>query len=364
MNKKIIIIIAGLAVAMIAGTAMLIALISNLVSGGSSVGFGDCAVCAKIAELNNERAEKYVYLEENRTSMGMIDETYALRDIETVELQLQMLGEHDCSKSVKKVEDMEFNYKNYAGTYTGECRSGIPCGEGTFTGVYKLNNAVVYEYEYSGEWSGATPNGNGEYEDYYNNDFGFVYKYYSGGIKNGVRDGDGYYYFKNQYFSRECINGTYENDVLIGQSDFIEYDEYGEMSDRGVVEGDEFTVVASERREYEKQQQELQNQQIQQWQDDLFASIGNSIIDGLGDYLAGDSGGSYYSGGSGGGSSYAYSEPAVDNSAAIEEFESLAIYWEDEYYRLLQDDPQCLNYQTKDAEYNMNYFRRRARELY
>ena len=43
-----------------------------------------------------------------------------------------------------------------------------------------------------------------------------------------------------------------------------------------------------------------------------------------------------------------------------EEYARKADYYEREYRRLLRDDPKCLNYQTRDAEYNKNYFRRKA----
>lgn len=42
------------------------------------------------------------------------------------------------------------------------------------------------------------------------------------------------------------------------------------------------------------------------------------------------------------------------------EFARKADWWEQRYRDLLRDDPKCLNYQTQDAEYNKNYFRRKA----
>ncbi|MBQ4271124.1 MAG: hypothetical protein II718_04820 [Clostridiales bacterium] len=41
-----------------------------------------------------------------------------------------------------------------------------------------------------------------------------------------------------------------------------------------------------------------------------------------------------------------------------EDYARQADYWERQYYSLLRNDPQCRNYQTRDAEYNKNYFRR------
>lgn len=77
--------------------------------------------------------------------------------------------------------------------------------------------------------------------------------------------------------------------------------------------------------------------------------------------------------GKGSSSSYSSYEPAVrrntnviqsspkpDNSAKVRDFQQKADYWRREYYRL--KDSGVTGYKLNDAEYNMNYFARQARD--
>lgn len=52
----------------------------------------------------------------------------------------------------------------------------------------------------------------------------------------------------------------------------------------------------------------------------------------------------------------------ADLASKKAQFAKDATYWENEYYRLVKNDPQCLQLATQKAQYNMNYFRRRSKD--
>lgn len=246
---------AGMVIGTIVFVAAAIALmlfIRNMLSGETGSvragGGSECKVCAQIvktqAALNEKRAENA-----DRT---LRDRELARweNQIEALSAELTGLYDHDCTASVKQVENEEFTYQLYDGVYTGDWRSVMPDGEGTYSGYY-YSYGETFRISYSGEWERGAPNGEGVLAVYRGVEDGpYPHHYgecYYGTFENGAMTGYGILsVIENSGNQYVYLDGYWENGKLTGQANYMQYVD-GELYDRGIAEGSNRWIVFSER---------------------------------------------------------------------------------------------------------------------
>lgn len=215
-----------------------------------------CEKCDKITELQAEADELREFLENyNVAQEGTAEDIGAQERLASIKEQLVVLAQHECSLPAEKVKNVEYKLGDYSGTYTGEWKSGVAHGQGSFEGVDNYNNTLTYE----GEFIGGELTGYGVYnsvgassgnEQYYEGDF----------VENQFH-GDG---FLRQTYAEEIVEKTgkwVKSKFITGE--YTVKDRYGNVTDYGTYEDGVLTysaeIEASKKRDEEIKKQSEQN---------------------------------------------------------------------------------------------------------
>lgn len=113
------------------------------------------------------------------------DWTTSKEELDVLENQLCVQMQHFCTAEAIYVEDIPYVYRGSFGLYTGDWIGAGPAGKGTYTGTMYDTKIVSY----TGDWRFGIPNGEGQL--YLENYLGTCDMTYTGGMKNGMRDGVG-----------------------------------------------------------------------------------------------------------------------------------------------------------------------------
>lgn len=131
---------------------------------------------------------------------------------------------HDCNADVTYVEGKPYVYRCCLGTYTGEWKGAGPSGVGEFIGKKKFTNNAV---QYSGEWAYGLPEGNGTLyiQNFADSTWDLTY---SGQMRAGMRDGTGHIYEYNRGASYAPMYRIYDavdfsNDIMTSVTDVATY---------------------------------------------------------------------------------------------------------------------------------------------
>ncbi len=323
-----------------------------------------CETCNEILGLQEELLSVLAENEDNSLTMDDYDR-WEIK-VSALSSEIQMLKDHECSMPIRKVKDHAYFYGRYEGTYTGEWKSTAPCGEGVFSGEYQEGSRQAV-LTYSGEWAAGAPNGEGslmEYEGYSNmgGECNWLTRLYEGTFVNGALTGSGWSCRESSTGDRyEYYDGVYQNGMLEGQANFLQYLDGG-LYDKGIAEGYKYMTVYSER-------QEILNA-IDTAGAVLIAGVAAKCLFDVIDITLNGTDSSRFQNSSAG----KWLEQQREAIAADEEMwrqkkekeesrqqlyntwqnqEKLAQWWEDEYEK---------DRNSENAEYNANYFRRKANE--
>lgn len=202
-----------------------------------------CSGCQEVAKYTRALSKAFQHLRETDSDM----EAY-LAKIDEIQQKIYDLMQHDCKAQKVYVENMPLNYYRYWGFYTGDWQGAGPVGYGSFIGE-SINLACVigqnHIYQYEGDWQGAVPYGNGKFhseftmQDADGKTVRINIQDYVGGMKMGVKDGEGTQYENNNERGditvRYYDTGYYQNGHLQGTVDFAEYDGEGTLQKSGTA---------------------------------------------------------------------------------------------------------------------------------
>lgn len=149
-----------------------------------------------------------------------------------------------CSKEVENYDySVEFEGKEYKGTYTGTIEDKIPNGEGKFE-YERGNNYFVYQ----GAWEEGEMNGEGELDtNFYVVHFKGLNRTgtYTGETKDGLASGEGEFSAKNDKGEKYTYTGNFENGTFNGPGKKVfEKGEY--RTEIGNYKNGEFTPTVKE----------------------------------------------------------------------------------------------------------------------
>lgn len=210
-----------------------------------------CPTCDEILDLQKELQTVLKENEDNSLTFQDFDRWNT--EVMALSSDIQFLRDHECDMPTRKVKEEECVYGRYVGSYTGEWKSTVPCGEGSFVGSYQ-EGSTRFVCIYSGTWSGGAPNGTGvllEHREYQDNSSteNWTTRRYEGTFVDGKLTGSGWSSFESASGDRyEYFDGTYHNGYLEGQVNFLQYRD-GELYDKGIAEGSKFIPIYSERQE-------------------------------------------------------------------------------------------------------------------
>ena len=243
----------------------------------TACGNKSCADCERMAELQAKIAELQVYERENRNDEGSDEYESKLEELAQSIKNYELYAMHECELPVTEVKDKDFCLSNLAGTYTGEWKGSAPYGHGVYTA---LDSSKVEEYSakyvFDCEWKFGLPEGFGKKTIDNEDSITPYYEYYEGYFVNGLYEGEGFLRKKTLNSTME-VTGTFKENNLSGQAEFVEYDNSGNMIDYGIVEGPQMVKIQSAKRDQEEEQSRRQQEMIEQ-------GI-NNVIDGLVDFL-------------------------------------------------------------------------------
>ncbi|WP_343210253.1 hypothetical protein [Anaerolentibacter hominis] len=148
----------------------------------------------------------------------------------------------------KWTEDMVFtlNYKEQqiTGTYTGDIRSGLPDGTGTF----RSDETAPMKLEYEGQWEKGMLKGAGElFCDQFHVHYVDADRIgtYEGQAVDGVASGYGTFRAQNNMYDWYTYEGEWENDIFNGKGK-MEYDDPFYKLREGTYVNGEFLPTAEE----------------------------------------------------------------------------------------------------------------------
>ncbi len=185
----------------------------------------------------------------------------------------ELLAMHECELPVTEVKNKEFSLSGLTGTYTGEWKGSAPYGHGVYTGWESAKDKErSAKYIFDCEWKFGLPDGFGKKT--IDNEEGLApyFEYYEGYFVNGLYEGEGFLRTKDLYSIME-VTGTFKENKLSGQAEFVEYDSNGNMIDYGIVEGPEMVKIQSAKRDKEEEQSRREQEMIEQGVEDAIGGF-------------------------------------------------------------------------------------------
>lgn len=221
----------------------------------------ECPECEKAAIFSDMINSVSAKLDKDDLSWASYDPR-VFRDLDLgisiAQERLYDLMQHECESETIYVENCAYCYHDFIGYYTGYWKNFGPTGQGTFSGTRlravddnfytKRKRNFRTTMTYTGEWSCGLPEGQGKlsYSQYpVEGEVDEVFasrhfeEYYSGEFHRGVKQGKGTVvtvFSADGYTTGNRITyyseGTFEEDVLQGEVDYVAYDDTG-MVDSG-----------------------------------------------------------------------------------------------------------------------------------
>lgn len=221
----------------------------------SACGSSGCDKCERISEIQERVDDLNKYINENRINEGSAEFEKNEQELKNLNDQLDTLLQHDCPLPVENVENKEYRYGGYIGTYTGEWKYNAPNGEGSYEAISDNGKEKI---SYTGSWARGSIDGYGTYY-HYNELNGGEEKFYEGEFKDNKFHGQGFYKRISPSGDILQIDGEWEkNKLVIG--DFKEIDANGNLTDYGTM--DINGKITSAKADAEaKRQEELKKQQ-------------------------------------------------------------------------------------------------------
>lgn len=253
-------------------TTIILILALTMVLSLSACKTKNCEICDKIISIQSEINEiKASLAAESVINEGSIESAKNEEKLQKLEKELQSLLQHECSMPIKNVKNQEFTLNTFTGTYTGEWKGSLPSGKGKFEGTYPVQSSSL---SYDGEWKNGELNGYGNFvliSDLYDKHFE---RYYEGDFKNGNFHGQGLLIEIHELYTWQ-VEGEFQDGLTIGQAAFKEYDANGNLTDDGIVEGPDQTIIQSSKAERAKEEA----QRAEEESKELLGDLGNALLD-------------------------------------------------------------------------------------